>query len=123
MQLSADQQSLLIVAVLFIAAVAVFAFSTHLRGRTLLRNLRAGMDAESWAALGAPESLYQAMRDPEGRWRRFIRSGDYLRQLDPELAEQIDDYRRRSNRMLVIFGIAALLLLVRFWPLLKPDFL
>ena len=121
--MSADEQNLLIVAVLFIAAVGIFALSMHLRGRALLHNLREGIDADLWAALGAPESLLQALRDPEGRWRRFIRSGEYRCRLTPELAEQIDDYRHRGNRMLVIFGIAALLLLIRFWPLLKPAFL
>lgn len=121
--MSVDEQSLLIVAVLFIAAVGIFALSVHLRGRALLRNLQEGIDADLWAALGAPESLAQAMHDPEGRWRRFIRSGEYRRRLAPELAEQIDDYRQRGNRMLVIFGIAAVLILIRFWPVLKPAFL
>jgi hypothetical protein len=87
----------------------------------MLRTLRERMQPELWQAVGAPESLGAAMRDPQRRWRQFIASGAYRRQLGSDLAEVIDDFRRRANRMLIVCGLAALVLLFRFGPLLMPG--
>jgi hypothetical protein len=76
-----------------------------------------------WESLGAPASIAAAMRDPGRRWLRFIRSGEYRRQCPDAAIELIDDYRRRTMIMLTVFAVGGLLLLIRFWPLLKPDFL
>jgi len=38
-----------------------------------------------------------------------------------ELADLIDDFRRRANRMLIVCGLAAVVLLIRFAPLLMPG--
>ena len=63
------------------------------------------------------------MLKSNGRWQQFIRTKEYRQRCDSQVAELIEDFRRRSNRMLIILGIASALLLYRFWPLLKPDFL
>lgn len=123
MQLTADEQSLLIVAVLFIGAIGLWAFILHTRGNALLRSLSERIDPALWQELGAPATLQQAVFETGGRWRRFMRSREYRRRCDADTAALIDDYRFRSNRMLVIAGIAAALILIRYWPLLKPDFL
>ena len=123
MALSEDELSLLIVAPFFVVALAIWAFVLHLRGIALLRTLEEKLDPALWEELGAPSSIPAAMRDPKNRWWRFIRGGEYRKRLSPELVELIDDYRNRTSRMLVIFAIAAALLLWRYWPLLRPDFL
>jgi hypothetical protein len=121
--LSSDEAALLVVAPLFLTAVGTWALIVHSRGKMLFETLRERIDPALWQELGAPASLRDAMRDPQGRWRRFMSSREYRRRLDTGLAALIDDYRSRGNRMLIVFGIAALLILYRFWPLLKPGFL
>jgi len=123
MSLSADEQTLLIAGVGYLFALAVWALSLHARGRTLLHRVSELIEPSLWESLGAPESINAAMRDPERRWNRFIRSGEYRRKCPDAAIELIDDYRRRTMIMLTVFAVGGLLLLVRFWPLLKPDFL
>jgi hypothetical protein len=112
--MSADANTLVIVVPLFLVAIGIFVLSIHVRGRMLFRLLSERVDPELWRSLGAPESHLQTLRDPERRWRSFIRSGDYRRRLEQDLVDRIEDNRRRVRRMLVIFGIAIVLLLYRF---------
>lgn len=112
--MNADVNTLVIVVPLFLAAIGIFALSVQVRGKMLFRMLGERADPELWRSLGAPESPLEALRDPEKRWRNFIRSGEYRRRLEADLVDQIDDNRRRVKRMLVIFGIAVVLLLYRF---------
>jgi hypothetical protein len=123
MELSTDEQVLLVAAIGYIAAVAIWAFSMHARAKSMLRQLSDLIDPTVWNAIGAPDTLKAAMKDPEKRWYRFVRSGEYLKQCDDAAVELIDDFRRRSKLMLIVCTGGGLLLLIRFWPLLKPDFL
>ncbi|MDX1563058.1 MAG: hypothetical protein R3305_09030 [Gammaproteobacteria bacterium] len=123
MPLSTDEQSLLIVAVVYVIAVAIWLLSLQVRGRLMLRTVRKRVDPELWQALGEPDTLQAALKDPERRWHRFVKSGEYRNKLSGELVELIDDYRRRTKAMLVIVAGGGLLILIRYWPLLKPDFL
>lgn len=123
MDLSADEQTLLIVGIGYIVALVIWILSLVARARTLLRVLGETMDPDLWQAIGAPGSLKDAMRDPHKRWFRFLNTGEYLRQCDDVAIALIDDYRRRTRLMLAVFAISGLLLLVRFWPLLAPEFL
>ena len=123
MELSADEQTLLIVGIGYLAALTIWAMSLYARGRVMLNHLSEIVEPSLWESLGAPDSINAAMRDPERRWNRFIRSGEYRRRLGADAIEIIDDYRRRTKIMLTIFSVSGLALLIRFWPLLKPDFL
>lgn len=119
--MSADANVIIVVAPLFLAAIVIFVLSVHVRGKILFRSLAEQVDPELWRSLGAPQSSLAAYRDPKRRWRQFIRSGEYRRRLDQDLVDQIDDNRRRTKRMLVIFAIAIVLLSFRFWPLLASP--
>ena len=81
------------------------------------------VDSELWRELGAPQSLKAAMADSEKRWMKFIRSREYRNRCGTDVIALIEDYRRRTNRMLIVLGASAGLILYRFWPLLKPSFL
>ena len=119
--MSADANAFIVVAPLFLAAIVIFLLSVHVRGKILFRALAEHADPELWRSLGAPQSMLAAYRDPERRWRKFIRSGEYRRRLDQSLVDQIDDNRRRTKRMLVIFAVAIVLVAYRFWPLLTST--
>ena len=119
--MSADQNVFIVVAPLFLAAIVIFLLSVHVRGRILFSAVAERIDPELWRTLGAPVSIIDVLRDPERRWRKFIQSGEYRRRLDQDLVDRIDDNRRRTKRMLVIFMIAVALLAYRFWPLLWPS--
>ena len=123
MELSADEQTLLIAGVGYLAALTIWALSLHARARTMLRRVGELVDPSLWQSLGAPDSLKAALKDPGKRWYRFVRSGEYRRQCNDEAIELIDDFRRRTNFMLFVLVAGALFLLIRFWPLLRPDFL
>jgi hypothetical protein len=117
---SSEANTFIVVTPLFLAAIIIFLLSVHVRGRILFRTLAGRLDPGLWRSLGAPASTLAALRDPERRWRQFIQSGEYRRRLEQDLVDQIDDNRRRTRRMLVIFAIAIVLLAYRFWPLLAP---
>jgi len=123
MALSADEQMLLVAGLGYLIAVSLWAITLHSRAGMLLRNLGEIVDPDLWQALGSPNSVKAAMRDPERRWSKFVRSGEYRRQCNDVAIEMIDDYRRRTKTMLLICAGAGLLLMIRFWSLLKPDFL
>ena len=119
--MSTDADTFVVAAPIFLAAIVIFLLSIHVRGKILFRTLRERVEPELWRSLGAPESTLAALRDPGRRWRNFIRSGEYRRRLDQYLVDRIDDNRRRTKRMSVIFAIAIALLLYRFWPLLSAS--
>lgn len=123
MNLSADEQMLLIVGVGYLAAVTVWALSLRARARIMFRRLSDLVEPSLWQSLGAPDSVKAVLRDPEKRWFRFLRSGEYRRKCGDDAIELIDDYRRRARMMLLVLAGGGLLLLVRFWPILKPDFI
>jgi len=120
---SSDEQTLLIAGLGYLIAVAVWALSLHARARTLLKTVGERIDPDLWQSLGAPDSIKAAMQDPERRWRRFVRSGEYLRRCDAETCELIDDYRRRTKFMLFVSAVAGVMLVIRFRDLIKPAFL
>jgi len=123
MDLTSDEQTLLVAGVLYLIAVSIWALSLHARARTMLRLLSEMVEPSLWQAIGAPVTVKAAMQDPEKRWARFIRSGEYRRQCDDVAIALIDDYRRRTKIMLIVCAGSGVLLLIRFWSLLKPDFL
>lgn len=102
MELSNDEQTLLIAGIGYLVAVGIWALSLHVRARTMLGLLGETVEPTLW---------------------QFIRSGEYRRQLDNSSVALIDDYRRRTKFMLIVSAGAGILLLIRFWPLLKPEFL
>lgn len=123
MELSSDEQTLLIAGIGYLIALTIWALSLHARARSLLRRLSELIEPSLWQSLGAPRSISTAMRDPQKRWFRFVNSGEYRRRCGETAIELIDDYRRRTKVMLTVFAVGGLLLLIRFWPLLKPGFL
>lgn len=123
MELTSEEQTLLIAGVLYLIAVTIWALSLHSRARTMLRLLSDMIEPSLWETIGAPETIKAAMQDPEKRWARFIRSGEYKRQCDDIAIALIDDYRQRTKVMLIVCAGGGVLLLIRFWSLLKPDFL
>jgi hypothetical protein len=121
--MSADEQALLIAGIGYFVVVAVWAVTLNARARIMLGALSELIDPSLWQRLGAPTSVTAAMRDPERRWFRFVRSGEYRQQCSETVVALIDDFRRRTKRMLLVLAVAGVLLLFRFWPLLKPNFL
>jgi hypothetical protein len=117
-----EQETLIVVGIGYLAALAIWALSLQARARTMLRVLSEIVDPEVWQALGAPESLKDAMKDPDRRWHKFLRSGEYRRQCDDVAVALIDDFRRRTYVMLAVCVIGGLLLIIRFWPLFVSGF-
>jgi hypothetical protein len=121
MELSTDEQSLLLAGGGYLLIVIVWIWTLSVRSKVLLRDIAARIDPSLWQELGAPTSMKQAMKDPERRWMKFIRSGEFRRRCSTEVIDLIDDYRQRSNRMLIILGIGGALLLYRYRAILLPQ--
>lgn len=121
MQLSVDEQTLLIAGLGYLIAVSLWALSLHVRARTMLRQLSEIIEPAVWESIGSPTTLGAAMRDPGKRWYRFVKSGEYRRQCNDDAVALIDDYRRRTRFMLLVAATAGVLLLLRFWPLIRPE--
>ena len=114
---------MLVAGIGYVVVITIWIITLQVRAKTMLRVLSEMVDPELWEALGSPETLKIALQDPQRRWFKFLRSGEYRRQLDDVAIALIDDYRRRTKTMLLICAGAALLLLYRFWSILRPDFL
>ena len=121
MELSSDEQSLLFAGGGYLLIAIVWVWSLAARSNILLRDIAERVDPSLWQELGAPSSMKQAMSDPERRWLKFVRSGEFRRRCSTEVIDLIDEYKRRSNRMLIILGIAGALLLYRYWGILGPQ--
>ena len=121
MQLSADQQVLLFAGVGYLLALSIWVISLQARARTMLASLSELIEPTLWQALGEPRGIKSIMRDPEKRWIRFIRSGEYRRQCDETAIALIEDYRQRTRVMLGVFAVSGVLLMFRFWPLIRPE--
>lgn len=123
MELSSDEQTLLIAGIAYLIAIAIWAMILQAQARTLLRRLSEIVEPSLWQSLGAPSRVKDVFQDPGKRWFRFLRSGEYRQRFSDTAIELIDDFRRRTKIMLSVATVAGLLLLIRFWPLLKPGFL
>lgn len=121
MGLSADEQTLMIAGLGYLIAVSLWALTLHVRARTMLRELSEIIEPALWQSLGSPTTVKAAMRDPEKRWHRFVKSGEYRRRCNDDAVELIDDYRRRIKFMLLVAATAGVLLLLRFWPMIGPE--
>ena len=120
--MGSDPSSLLVVGLAYLFITIVWVLTLAHRANILLREVKERIDPALWDELGAPASMKAAIADPERRWTRFIRSGEYKKRCSTDVIGLIDDHRSRTNRMLIILGIAAGLILYRFWPLLAPPF-
>jgi len=123
MELTADERLLLMIGLGYLGAVGVWLWSMRARADRLLEAVSERIDPGLWEELGAPRSMKDVMRDRERRWLRFVSRGDYRRRCGAQVVELIDDFRQRTNVMLVVLGAGGALILYRFWPLLKPGFL
>ena len=123
MELSGDEKILLIAGLGYLALALIWALTLNGRAKLMLRTIRELMEPELWEAIGSPDSLQAAMKDPHRRWHRFLKQGEYRRVCSDDVIALIDDFRQRTKRMLIVLTVAGLLLLFRFWPLLKPSFL
>jgi predicted nucleic acid-binding Zn ribbon protein len=123
MELTGDEKILLIAGLGYLAVATIWILTLNARGRLMLRAVRELVEPELWEAIGSPDTLQAAMKDPHRRWHRFLRQGEYRRVCSDEVIALIDDYRQRTRRMLWVLVVAGLLLLIRFWPELKPTFL
>lgn len=123
MELTSDERLLLLIGLGYLGAVGVWFFSMRARAEQLLEKVRERIDPGLWDELGAPRSMKDVVRDPERRWQRFVRSGEYRKRCGSRVSELIDEFRQRTNVMLIVLGAGAALILYRFWPLLKPGFL
>ena len=123
MELSGDEKILLIAGLGYLALALIWALTLNGRARLMLRTIRELMEPELWEAIGSPDSLQAAMKDPQRRWHRFLKQGEYRRACSDDVIALIDDFRQRTKRMLIVLTVAGLLLLFRFWPVLKPSFL
>jgi len=123
MELSGDEKILLIAGLGYMALALIWALALNARAKLMLRTIRELMEPELWEAIGSPDSLQAVRKDPHRRWHRFLKQGEYRRACSDEVIALIDDFRQRTKRMLIVLTVAGLLLLFRFWPLLKPSFL
>jgi hypothetical protein len=116
--MSAEAQSLLIVGIAYVVGVGIWAWTMLVRSNMLLRELGERIDPKLWQSLGAPTSMKDVMNDPEKRWYRFVRNREYRIRCSTEVADLIDDFKRRQNGMLIIIGGAGALIIYRYWPYL-----
>jgi hypothetical protein len=123
MELSGDATLLIFVGIAFIVVVLAWIFFSEAQSKAMLRDVGDRMDPELWRELGAPRTMKEAVADPDKRWIRFVRSGRYRDQCGAEVIAIIDGFRRRMNIMMIVIGVAACVILYRFWPLLGPALL
>lgn len=83
------------------------------RAEALLAAVREQGPPGLWEELGAPGSVREAVADPAGRWRRFVREKAYRSRCDPLLSARIEDFARHTSVALV--GMAASGVAVLWW--------
>lgn len=107
----------------YVVITALYIWLMNRSAGKLLHSIRHHEASEVWQALGAPTSIKQAVQDPAGRWREFLRSRTYRRLCSPVTASEIDAFLLRAHVGLIGLALAGVIILVRFWPLLKPALL
>ena len=107
----------------YVAILAAYLWLMNRSAERLLRVIQQHEAGEVWQAIGAPRTIKQAVQDPDRRWREFLRSRAYRRLCSPVTASQIDAFLLKTYVGLTGLAVAGAIILVRFWPLLKPALL
>ena len=107
----------------YVVILAAYLWLMNRSAEKLLRVIQHHEAAEVWQAIGAPKTVKQAVQDPERRWREFLRSRAYRRLCSPVTSSQIDAFLLKTYVGLTGLAVAGAIILVRFWPLLKPALL
>lgn len=107
----------------YVVILAAYLWLMNRSAEKLLRVIQQHESAEVWQAIGAPKTVKQAVQDPKRRWREFLRSRAYRRLCSPVTASQIDAFLLKTYVGLAGLAVAGAIILVRFWPLLKPALL
>jgi len=121
--LSADEKFLLFIAIAYLIVASIVACGMMRRAERLLRTVRDSVSPDLWQDLGAPDSVRVALNDPKGRWVKFIRGGEFRMRFPPRAIDAVEAYRRSTNLRLIGLSVTGAMILYRFWPLLKPEFL
>jgi hypothetical protein len=107
----------------YVVITAAYLWLMNRSAEKLLQVIQQHEAREVWQAIGAPGTIKQAVQDPDRRWREFIRSRAYRRLCSPVTASQIDAFLLKTYVGLTGLAVAGAIILVRFWPLLKPALL
>ena len=118
--LSQDELALAWVGGAYVLITAVYLWRMNRSADNLLQAIRRHEAGEVWRAIGAPKSIKQAVQDPERRWREFIRGRAYRRLCSPATASEIDAFLLKVHVGLAGLALTGAIILVRFWPQLKP---
>ncbi len=120
--LTHDQITLAVIAIAFMALVGAFAWLMNRKGNALIRNIKDKGPEGLWDELGAPNTIQDAVRDPEQRWVCFIRSRKYRTRCHPNLAAEIDGFLTAAKWGRLVLAIASLGIVYLFWPLMGSKF-
>lgn len=107
----------------YVVITALYLWLMNRSAANLLRVIRQHEANEVWQSIGAPQTIKQAAQDPDKRWREFLRSRDYRRLCSPVTVSEIDAFLLKTYVGLTGLAVAGAIILVRFWPLLKPALL
>lgn len=107
----------------YVAILALYLWLMNRSAEKLLRTIQQHEADEVWQAIGAPRSVKQAVQDPDRRWREFLRSRAYRHLCSPVTASQIDAFLLKTYTGLTGLAVTGVIILIRFWPLLKPALL
>ena len=107
----------------YVVILAAYLWLMNRSAEKLLQVIQHHEASEVWQAIGAPRTIKQAVQDPDRRWREFLRSRAYRRLCSPVTASQIDAFLLKTYVGLAGLDVAGAIILVRFWPLLKPALL
>ncbi|UCH49495.1 MAG: hypothetical protein JSU95_06880 [Betaproteobacteria bacterium] len=107
----------------YVVITALYLWLMNRSAEKLLRVIEQHEASEVWQAIGAPLTIKQAVQDPDRRWREFIRSRAYRHVCSPVTASQIDAFLLKTYVGLTGLAVTGAIILVRFWPLLKPALL
>ncbi len=121
--ISQEQLTLAWVGGAYVVITAAYLWLMNRSAERLLRVIQHHEANEVWQSIGAPQTIKQAVQDPDKRWREFLRSRDYRRLCSPVTASEIDTFLLQTYVGLIGLALAGAIILVRFWPLLKPALL
>ena len=121
--ISQDELTLAWVGGAYVVIAAVYLWRMNRSADGLLRAIQRHEAGEVWQTIGAPQSIKQAVQDPERRWHGFLRGRAYRRLCSPTTAGEIDAFLLKAHLGLIGLALTGAIILVRFWPILKPHLL